>query len=135
MTQQPGFDPHTGAPSGYGQPQQYGQMVPYQQPAHSIQPLMQPMYANPPARNNTMALMSLIFSLVGLVLFPGLLQLLALIFGIIGKKQIRETGESGAGMATAGIVISSIVLGLAVIGAIIWVIVVAAIGASRVAVS
>jgi len=122
MTQQPGFDPHTGA-SGYGQPQQHGQLVPYQQPSYSVQPLMQPMYANSPAaaKTNTMALMSLIFSLVGLVLFPGLLQLLALIFGIVAKNQIKNTGEGGSGMATAGIVISSIVLFFGLVIVIIWI--------------
>lgn len=129
MTQQPGFNPHTGASGGYGQPygqpqQQYGEVVPYQQPSYSVQPLMQPMYANPPAaaKTNTMALMSLIFSLVGLVIFPGLLQILALIFGIVGKNQIKTSGEGGAGMATAGIVISAIVLGLGLIVLILYII-------------
>lgn len=123
MTQPPGFDPHSGT-SGYGQPPQSGQMVPYQQPSQSMQPFMQPMYANPPAalKNNTMATLSLIFSLVGLVLFPGLLQILALIFGIVAKNQIKTSGEGGSGMATAGILISAIVLGLGLVIMVIWVI-------------
>ena len=38
-------------------------------------------------------------------------SILALVFGYIAKKQIRERGESGGGMATAGIVLGWIGVG------------------------
>ncbi|MQA77034.1 MAG: DUF4190 domain-containing protein [Streptosporangiales bacterium] len=141
MTQQPGWnDPQTqpygqaGAPMG--QPQQYGQVQPYQAPAYQTPMVMQPMPTfQVKAANNTMATCSLIFALVGLIFFPILAQILALIFGIVAKGQIKRTGEGGAGMATAGIIISSIILGLAVIGTIFWIVVVVILGAAGVAAS
>ena len=42
-------------------------------------------------------------------------SLLAIIFGLIAKRQIRERGQSGGAMATAGIVIGSIGLFIAVV--------------------
>jgi len=38
-------------------------------------------------------------------------SILALVFGYIAKRQIRERGESGGGMATAGIVLGWIGVG------------------------
>ena len=40
---------------------------------------------------------------LGIMWFGGLGSLLAVIFGRIAKAQIRESGEGGDGMATAGI--------------------------------
>ncbi|MBO0829026.1 MAG: DUF4190 domain-containing protein, partial [Streptosporangiales bacterium] len=128
MTQQPpGWDPY-GQPQGgqqpygaepygqstpygqspYGQSSPYGEVVPYQQPsvpAPVYQP--QPMWANPPAKTAGLAVASMVCALVGLVLcyFAFILELLALIFGIVAKKQIKDRGLAGNGMATAGIVI------------------------------
>lgn len=41
--------------------------------------------------------------------------ILAIIFGHVGKKQIRTTGEGGNGMATAGLIMGYIAIGLTVI--------------------
>ncbi|MES4792415.1 MAG: hypothetical protein C4321_04980 [Chloroflexota bacterium] len=38
-------------------------------------------------------------------------SILALVFGYIAKRQIRETGESGSGLATAGIVLGWVGVG------------------------
>jgi hypothetical protein len=64
---------------------------------------------------NGLAVASLI---LGIVWIAGLGSLLALIFGGIAKRQIRESGgrQSGSGMATAGIVLG--IVGL--VGAILW---------------
>jgi len=66
---------------------------------------------------NTMAILGLIFAFV----FP----VLGLIFSIIAKKQIKEKGENGAGLATAGLIISIVWLAILVIW-IIFAIVLAA---------
>ena len=42
-------------------------------------------------------------------------SILAIIFGLIAKRQIRERGQSGGALATAGIVIGSIGLVVAVV--------------------
>jgi len=46
---------------------------------------------------------------------PGLTSILAIVFGLIAKRQIRERGQSGGALATAGIVIGSIGLVIAVV--------------------
>lgn len=133
MSQQPGdTSPYGQPPRPYIDPQPFGQqqpppgaVVPYQQPQQYQVPVAQPMFvAAAPAvpKTNGLAVASLICCLVGLIIFPGLLQILALIFGVIAKGQIKRTGEGGAGLATAGIVISAIILGLAVVGVILWII-------------
>ena len=38
-------------------------------------------------------------------------SILALVFGYVAKKQIRERGETGGGMATAGIVLGWVGVG------------------------
>jgi hypothetical protein len=64
--------------------------------------------APPPAVNptNTMATLALVFAFF---FWP-----LAIIFGHIGKRQIARTGEAGAGLATAGLVLGYLWLGLTV---------------------
>jgi hypothetical protein len=96
--QQPGYDPSSpysqdpyaapasGAPSS-GQP--YGQ----QQPGYG-QPYAQQPYT-PQAPTNTMAILALVFAFV---FAPA-----AIVMGHVAKKQIRQTGESGEGLATAGL--------------------------------
>ena len=99
----PGPQPQYGQP-GYGQPpygQQYGQ--PYGQ-----QPYPPPYgYAAPVRPTNTMAIIALVmafvFAPVGLVL------------GFIARRQIRETGEEGDGLALAGIIIGGIFTALYVL--------------------
>ncbi|WP_338057722.1 DUF4190 domain-containing protein [Streptomyces sudanensis] len=53
------------------------------------------------------------------------LGVLALIFGIIGRKRVQRGEANNGGMATAGIVTGTIgiVLGAVALGAIIWAIV------------
>lgn len=72
----------------------YGQPPPYPPPP-------QPGY-------NVMAILSLVFAFV---FAPA-----GIVLGHIAKKQIRQTGEQGDGLATAGLVISYIFTGLAVAG-------------------
>lgn len=58
-------------------------------------------------RTNTYAILSLVFAFL---FWP-----LGIAFGHIARRQIAETGESGHGLATAGLVISYIGLAAAVL--------------------
>jgi len=51
---------------------------------------------------NGLAIASMV---LGIIWIWGLGAILALIFGYVAKRQIRETGQRGSGMATAGIVL------------------------------
>ena len=100
--QQPPPPPQYGqpqyAPPPYGQPpQQYGQP-----------PYGQPHYGYPqPSSTNGFAIASLICAF--------LCTPLGLIFGFIAKSQIRQTGQQGNGLATAGIVISAVSIAVGII--------------------
>ena len=92
---QPGYGQPGYGQQGYGQ-QGYGQHE-YGQPGYP--------YGPPIRRNNGMAIASLV---LGIVWIYWIGSVLALVFGLIAKKQIRETGEGGSGMATAGIGLGAI---------------------------
>lgn len=82
-----------------GDPQQYGnQHYGYQQPPYGYVP-------QPPT--NTMAVLALVFAFV--------FSPLGIVFGIMGRRQIDQTGESGRGLATAGLVVGIVFTALAVL--------------------
>ncbi|CAN5374077.1 hypothetical protein BH11ACT3_BH11ACT3_15150 [soil metagenome] len=85
--------------AGQAQPQ-YGQQQPYNGG-----------YAPP---TNTLAIVSLILSLVGVGLG-------GIITGHIALKQIKETGAGGHGLALAGTVIGYVAVGLGIIITIIYI--------------
>jgi hypothetical protein len=58
---------------------------------------------------NGMAIASMV---LGIVWIYWIGSILALVFGYIAKGQIRERNESGAGMATAGIVLGWVGVGI-----------------------
>ncbi|MGY2083456.1 DUF4190 domain-containing protein [Blastococcus sp. SYSU DS0539] len=87
-------------PPGSGYPRPYGQ--PYGGYPYA-----------PPQRTNGMAIASLVLGILWLY-WVG--SILALVFGYTAKRQIQERGESGSGMATAGIVLGWIGVGLLVLG-------------------
>lgn len=66
---------------------------------------------------NTLALLSMIVSLVSLV-FAGFFSLVGVIMGHIALKQIKQTGEEGRGLALIGLVFGYVQLGLIVLGVI-----------------
>lgn len=75
---------------------------------------------------NGFAIASLVLGIL-IVVSWGLTGILALIFGYIARKQIRERGESGAGLAVAGIVLGwvgvafiAIFVVFAVLGPLFW---------------
>ena len=69
-------------------------------------------------KTNQLAIASLV---TGIVWLWGTTSILAIIFGFIANGQIKERGEKGSGMATAGIV-------LGIIGVVIIVVVLSASG-------
>ncbi len=104
---QPPYDPYGG---GYGS-DPYGQS--YQQPAQ----VQHHYYGSAPPRNNGMATASMVLGIIGIV-FCGFTSVLAIIFGHVAQSQIKRTGEGGAGMATAGLVMGYIVTA---IWALVWI--------------
>jgi hypothetical protein len=98
----------------YGQ-SQYGQ-PPYGQPPYGQPPYGQGQYGQPPygggypmsVGTNGFAIASLICAF--------LCTPLGLVFGLIAKSQIKQTGQGGDGLATAGIVLSVVFIVLTIIG-------------------
>ena len=102
--------PQRQPPPPYGQPP-YGGQPQYGQPQYG-----QPQYPPPgwspygpaPSRStNGLAIASLV---LGIVWIWGITSVLAVIFGLIARRQIAERNEQGGGMAVAGIVLG--VLGI-----------------------
>ncbi|GIH11681.1 hypothetical protein Rhe02_97480 [Rhizocola hellebori] len=86
------------SPAPYGTPQ-YGQQSPYGYPVAAPQ--------------NSLALVSMILSLVGILSW--ITAPVGAILGHVAMKQIRQTGESGEGMAKTGIIVGWIITGLGVL--------------------
>lgn len=81
-------------------------MSSYPQPAY-------PGYGYPPRRTNSLAITALVLSLVGIV--TCITAPVGAILGHVARKQIRENGEDGDGMAKAGIIVGWILTGLTVL--------------------
>ena len=121
-------DDASAPPAGYGQPPAYAPPATYGQPAYGPPPgYAQPGYGPPqgygpppgypPAYGrptNTMAILSLVLAFV---FAPA-----GLILGIIARKQIRQTGEDGAGLALAGIIVGGIFTAFFVLLIVFWII-------------
>ena len=120
LPDQPGAPvPPTPPPApGYGAPTPppppaYGQPAPaYGQPA--------PAYGQPPAaKTNTLAIISLIASIAGIVILWGIGSIAGVICGHISLSQIKKAGEQGRGMAIAGLIVGYAGIVLAIIGVIV----------------
>jgi Domain of unknown function (DUF4190) len=119
---QPGYAPPGPAQPAYAQPG-YGQPG-YAQPGYAPPgypppgygpPGYPPVYVRP---TNTMAILALVMAFV---FAPA-----GLILGIVARKQIRETGEDGDGLALAGIIVGGIVTAIFVFFIVLWIIAFAA---------
>ena len=93
----PGYPPQGYPPPGYGAPG------------------FPPVYVRP---TNTMAILALVMAFV---FAPA-----GLILGIVARKQIRETGEDGDGLALAGIIVGGIVTAIFVLFIVLWIVAFAA---------
>jgi hypothetical protein len=111
----PGVPPVPPASPSYNAPgpAAYGQPAPgYGQPAAG--------YGQPVAgKTNTLAIVSLVASIAGIVILWGIGSIAAVICGHISLNQIKKTGEQGRGMALAGLIIGYAGIVLAIIGVIV----------------
>jgi DUF1707 SHOCT-like domain/Domain of unknown function (DUF4190) len=71
--------------------------------AHLYHPAAEPAVVSPVSRTNGFAVASLVCGLGQFLVGP--LALFAIVFGYKARKQIRRTGEQGAGLALAGLVL------------------------------
>ncbi|NGZ99818.1 DUF4190 domain-containing protein [Nocardioides sp. W3-2-3] len=67
-----------------------------------------------------MAIASLVVSIVGLGLCCGGPSIVGAILGHVARKQIRERGEGGAGLALAGVIVGWIAFAIFVAVAIFY---------------
>ena len=119
-------DQNPGQPSG-GQP--YGQQPGYGQQPYAQQPYGGQydggqygagQYGGYPAaqKTNTMAIVSLISSILGFTAVPFLGSIVGVITGHMALRQIRDTGEGGSGLAKVGLIIGYVVIALTVLAII-----------------
>jgi hypothetical protein len=78
-----------------------------------------------PAGNNALAIASLVCGVAQAMLWP-LATIPAVVLGHVARHQIRRTGEQGAGLALAGLVLGWIGVGFAVLAILGLVLIVAA---------
>jgi hypothetical protein len=101
----PSAPPHHAPPPGYGPPPAYpppGYGPPGYPPAGWGRP------------TNTVAILALVMAFV---FAPA-----GLVLGIVARKQIRQTGEDGAGLALAGIIVGGIFTAFFVLLIVFWII-------------
>ena len=101
--QNPYGPPPQPSPSGYGPPN-------YGQPYYGGQNIQ-------PRTTNGLAIAALV---LGILWIWWLGSILALIFGYVARKQIRERNQSGDGMAIAGIVLGWIGIGTLLLFMGLW---------------
>ncbi|WP_374985602.1 DUF4190 domain-containing protein [Streptomyces fradiae] len=123
--------PAAGTPGGYGYPQGGYPQGEYAQGGY---PGAYGTYGGGaawgPGPANGLGIAAMVIGIVSLVMCWAyglgiVLGVLALVFGIIGRKRVQRGEANNAGMATAGIVtgVIGIVLGVVILGAMIWAIV------------
>ena len=116
---QPGYQPP--APPQGGYPPQYGGPYPPSAPPPPPQFGGQPYpggynYPSPQAGTNTMAISSLVASVVGLLC--GIGSIVGIVLGVLALNQIKKTRQAGYGLAIAGIVVGVATLIISMIWAI-----------------
>src|SRR5918993_1298200 len=122
--QPPAYD----APPAYGTQPIYGTQPTYgTEPAYGSAPAYgtAPAYGSPyggyaPAKTNTLAIVSLVSSLVGLFILPFIGSIVGVITGHMSLSQIKKTGEQGRGLAFAGTIIGYVGLAFIVLGLIVF---------------
>jgi Domain of unknown function (DUF4190) len=113
---QPGGYPQPGAygqPGGYP-PAAYGQPGGYPQPGYQGTPTWTGGPGYPPGQTNGLAVAALVCG-IAQIFFWVLAGIPAIILGHVARSRIRQTGEQGAGMALAGLILGYVGLALAII--------------------
>jgi len=80
-------------------------------------------YAYGPRTNNSLAVISLVFGILSWLACPFVGGIVAVILGHIARGQIRRTGESGGGLALAGLILGYAHLAAAAVIVIVWLVV------------
>lgn len=109
--QQPGG---YGQPGGYAQPGGYPPPGGYPQPGYQGMPTWTGGAAYPGTQTNGLAVAALICGVAQILLGP-LTGIPAIILGHVARSRIRQTGEQGAGLALAGLILGYIGLALTLI--------------------
>jgi hypothetical protein len=80
-------------------------------------PVAEPAVVSPVARTNGFAIASLACGFGQFLIGP--LAIFAIVFGYVARKQIKRTGEQGAGLALAGLVLgwSAVIIGVLFVAA------------------
>jgi hypothetical protein len=112
----PGYGPPPGyPPPGYGAP---GYGAPgYGAPGYGAPGY--PAYGAQPTKTNALAIASLVASVVSLC---GIGSIAGIILGVVAINQIKVSGESGRGLALAGIIVGAVTL----LFSMLWLVLVAA---------
>jgi hypothetical protein len=129
MSQMPGSqNPEGGPPSSVGsgtpfqhpqQPGLYRPPPPTGPPFYPPSQYSHPYYGGPSVSQRTTNGLAITAMVLGILWIWWVGSVLALIFGYIARKQIKENGQNGDGMAIAGIVLGWIGVGTLVIIAIV----------------
>ena len=82
-----------------------------------------------PPKNNSLAVASLVCGVAQVMLWP-LVTIPAVVLGHVARHQIRRTGEQGAGLALAGLILGWVGVGFAVLAVVGIVLLVAATSSS-----
>lgn len=130
--QQPPAYGSYGTPPAYGQqPQTYGQQPAYGQntpaygqntPAYGAPYGAAPAYPGygATAKTNSLAIVSLVSSLVGIFIIPLIGSIVGIITGHMSLGQIKRTGENGRGLALAGTIVGYVGVAFAILGIILF---------------
>jgi len=118
-------------------PQDPNVQQPAQTPQYAQDPQQAPQYAAhagqyapaPASSTNTMSIISMISSIIGLFTW-GILCVLGVILGHISLSQIKRTGEGGKGMALTGLIVGYIGIAGWIIAAILLIVVLGVFGAA-----
>lgn len=117
----PGDQGSFGQQGGYGQQPGYGQPAGYQQGGYQPGGYGQGMQTwsggpgYPAGKTSGLAIASLVCGIIQFVFLGILASIPAIILGHLARRQIRQTGERGAGMAMAGLVLGYIGVALTII--------------------
>jgi Domain of unknown function (DUF4190) len=78
---------------------------------------------------NTLAIVSLVFGIVGYVFLPFVAGIVAVVTGHMARGQIKRTGEAGRGFALAGLILGYVNVGLVILAIAVVVVALALAGA------
>ncbi len=100
-----------------------------QAPAYGAQPPAYPAYGAAPAygaypappKTNTLAIVSLIASIAGVVIVYFIGSIVGIITGHMSLSQLKTSNEGGRGLALAGVIVGYVGLALSILGVIAFI--------------